>query len=71
MKKPTTETVIIAPIAEKEHRASRRVKILRPLLARPSRSETPGGGSTDHAERFPRRPDLQDPGKALLRWDAR
>src|SRR3984893_4201480 len=36
MKKPTTETVVIAPVAEQELRASRRVKISRPLLARPS-----------------------------------
>ena len=36
MKKPTTETVVIAPVAEQELRASRRVKIARPLLARPS-----------------------------------
>ena len=36
MKKPTTETVVIAPVAERERRASRRVKIARPLLARPS-----------------------------------
>ena len=35
MKKPTTETVVIAPVAQ-ERRASRRVKISRPLLARPS-----------------------------------
>ena len=36
MKKPTTETVVIAPDAQRERRASRRVKIARPLLARPS-----------------------------------
>jgi len=36
MKKPTTETAFIAPVAKQEHRASRRVKISRPLLARPS-----------------------------------
>jgi len=36
MKKPTTETVVIAPVAEQELRASRRVKVSRPLLARPS-----------------------------------
>jgi PilZ domain len=34
MKKPTTETAVITP--EQEHRASRRVKVSRPLLARPS-----------------------------------
>ena len=39
MKKPTTETVVIAPIAESEHRASRRIKISRPLLAPSLRSE--------------------------------
>jgi hypothetical protein len=36
MKKPTTETAVIAPAAEQEHRANRRVKISRPVLARPS-----------------------------------
>ena len=36
MKKPTTETAVIAPAAEQEHRASRRVKISRPMVARPS-----------------------------------
>jgi len=36
MKKPTTEMVVIAPVAEKERRASRRVKLSRPLLSRPS-----------------------------------
>ena len=36
MKKPTTETVVIAPIAKQDRRAGRRVKIARPLLARPS-----------------------------------
>jgi hypothetical protein len=36
MKKPTTETAVIAPATEQEHRASRRVMISRPLLARPS-----------------------------------
>jgi PilZ domain len=36
MKKPTTETAVIAPVSGKEHRTSRRVKIPRPLLARPS-----------------------------------
>ena len=36
MKKPITETAVIAPAGEQEHRASRRVKISRPLLARPS-----------------------------------
>ncbi len=35
MKKPTTETAVIAP-AKQEHRASRRVMISRPLLVRPS-----------------------------------
>ena len=35
MKKQTTETAVITP-AEQEHRASRRVKLSRPLLARPS-----------------------------------
>jgi hypothetical protein len=35
MKKPTTETAVIRP-AQQEHRASRRVKVSRPLLARPS-----------------------------------
>jgi hypothetical protein len=35
MKKPTTETAVITP-AGQEHRANRRVKISRPLLARPS-----------------------------------
>ena len=35
MKKPTTETAVIAP-AKQEHRASRRVKVSRPLLIRPS-----------------------------------
>ena len=35
MKKPTTETAVITR-AEQEHRASRRVKVSRPLLARPS-----------------------------------
>src|ERR1700730_11029776 len=35
MKKPTTETAVITP-SEQEHRASRRVKVSRPLLARPS-----------------------------------
>jgi hypothetical protein len=32
----TTETVVIAPVSGKEHRASRRVMISRPLLVRPS-----------------------------------
>jgi hypothetical protein len=36
MKKPTTETAVIAPAGQHEHRASRRVKISRPILARPS-----------------------------------
>jgi hypothetical protein len=36
MKKPTTETAVIAPVVEREHRSSRRVKISRPVLARPS-----------------------------------
>jgi hypothetical protein len=36
MKKPTTETAFIAPTGEQEHRASRRVKLSRPLLVRPS-----------------------------------
>jgi PilZ domain-containing protein len=36
MKKPTTETAVIAPVVKPEHRSSRRVKISRPLLARPS-----------------------------------
>jgi hypothetical protein len=36
MKKPTIETAVIAPAAEKEHRANRRVKMSRPLLARPA-----------------------------------
>jgi PilZ domain len=36
MKKPTTETAVIAPTAEQERRANRRVKVSRPLLARPS-----------------------------------
>jgi hypothetical protein len=36
MKKPTTETIVIAPVAKKERRANRRVSIARPLLARPS-----------------------------------
>ena len=35
MKKTTTGTAVITP-AEQEHRASRRVKVSRPLLARPS-----------------------------------
>jgi hypothetical protein len=35
MQKPTIETVVITPLAE-ERRASRRVKVARPLLARPS-----------------------------------
>jgi hypothetical protein len=35
MKKPTTETAVITP-SEQEHRASRRVKVSRPLLARPA-----------------------------------
>ena len=35
MKKPTAETAVIAP-SEQEHRGSRRVKISRPMLARPS-----------------------------------
>jgi hypothetical protein len=34
MKKPTTETAVIS--AGEEHRASRRVRVSRPLLARPS-----------------------------------
>ena len=29
------------------------------------------GGSTNHIEHVPRRPLLQDPGKTLLRWNAR
>jgi hypothetical protein len=36
MKKPTTETAVIAPAGEHEHRASQRVKISRPVLTRPS-----------------------------------
>jgi PilZ domain len=36
MTKPTTETIVIAPVVGKERRANRRVKIARPLLARPS-----------------------------------
>jgi PilZ domain len=36
MKKPTTETAVIAPAPEQEQRASRRVMISRPLLVRPS-----------------------------------
>src|SRR5579863_8851583 len=36
MEKPTTETVVIAKVAEPERRSSRRVKLSRPLLARPS-----------------------------------
>src|SRR6266404_2935432 len=36
MKKPTTETAVITPAGQHEHRASRRVKISRPLLVRPS-----------------------------------
>ena len=39
MEEPTTETVVIVPVAEQEHRTSRRVKISRPLLARPSDPE--------------------------------
>jgi hypothetical protein len=35
MEKPTTERVVITP-SEQEHRTSRRVKVSRPLLARPS-----------------------------------
>lgn len=35
MKKPTIETAVITP-AQQEHRANRRVKVSRPLLARPS-----------------------------------
>ena len=38
MKKPTTETALITP-AEREHRASRRVKLSRTLLVRPSDPE--------------------------------
>jgi len=36
MKKPTTETIVIAKVAESERRFNRRVKLSRPLLARPS-----------------------------------
>jgi hypothetical protein len=36
MKKRTTETAFIAPTGEQEHRTSRRVKVSRPLLVRPS-----------------------------------
>jgi hypothetical protein len=36
MKKPMTETAVIALAGQHEHRVSRRVKISRPLLARPS-----------------------------------
>jgi len=36
MKKPTTERVFIFPVSGKEHRANRRVKISRQLLARPT-----------------------------------
>jgi hypothetical protein len=36
MKKITTETAVIAPAPKHERRASRRVMISRPLLARPS-----------------------------------
>jgi hypothetical protein len=36
MKKPTTETAVIAPAAEQEHRVNRRVKMSRKVLARPS-----------------------------------
>jgi hypothetical protein len=36
MEKPTTETAVIAPAGKQEHRASRRVKVSRPLLIRPS-----------------------------------
>jgi PilZ domain-containing protein len=36
MGQTTAQTAVIVPVAEKERRAARRVKISRPILARPS-----------------------------------